>query len=101
MPIIGEDITRVIGHLIKEGDLNSKIRRILEKEIRRRLVEYQLIDMGFQKKYGKTLEEFEKRKVIKEKGYSFEVESDYHEWDAAVDATKTLQKDLKELCQRN
>ncbi len=70
MPMIGEDITRVIGHLIKEGDLNSKIRRILEKEIRRRLTEYQLIDMGFQKKYGITLEEFEKGKVIKEKGYS-------------------------------
>ena len=47
-----------------------------------------------------TLEEFEKKEVIKEKGYSFEVESDYHDWDAALDAMKTLQNDMEDLCQK-
>lgn len=101
MPVIGEDVNKVIDHLIKEGDLDSKIRKILEKEVRRRVAEYQLIDKSLQKKYGMTLEEFEKEEVVKEKGYSFEVESDYHDWDAARDAIKTLQKDLEELCQRD
>lgn len=101
MPVIGENINKVINHLIKEGDLNSKIRKILEKEIRRRLTEYLLIDKGFQRKYSMTLEEFEENEIIKKRGYSFEVESDYHEWDGAIDAIKTLQMDLSELCQKD
>jgi hypothetical protein len=44
-----------------------------------------------------NLDEFEKRNIIKEKGFSFEVESDYHEWDSAVDAIKTLKAKIKDL----
>lgn len=44
-----------------------------------------------------TLDEFEKRNIIKEKGFSFEVEGDYHEWDSAVDAIKTLRVKIKDL----
>ncbi|MGR3311177.1 MAG: hypothetical protein ACUZ77_10435 [Candidatus Brocadiales bacterium] len=100
MTVIGEDVSNIINHLVKEGDLNSKIRKILEREIRRRITEYELIVRGFQKKYGMSLEEFEKNDVIKQKGYSFEVESDYDDWDAAVDAIKTLKEDLKKLWQK-
>ncbi len=46
-----------------------------------------------------TLEEFEKRNIVKEKGFSYEVESDYHEWDAAIDAIKTLKNYFEELTQ--
>jgi hypothetical protein len=35
--------------------------------------------------------------VTKEKGYSFEVETDYHDWDAALYAIKTFQKDMEDL----
>lgn len=100
MAVISEDIYNIINHLVKEGDLNSKIRKILEKEIRRRITEYELIDKGFQKKYGMLLEDFERKEVVKQKGYSFEVESDYDDWDAAVDAIKTLKEDLKKLWQK-
>lgn len=100
MAVIGEDVYDIINHLVKEGDLNSKIRKILEREIRRRVTEYELIDRGFQKKYGLSIEEFEKEEVIKKKGYSFEVESDYDDWDAAVDVIKTLKEDLKKLWQK-
>ncbi len=100
MAVIGKDVYNIINHLVKEGDINSKIRKILEKEIRRRITEYELIDKGFQKKYGMSLEEFEKKEVIKQKGYSFEVESDHDDWDAAVDAVKTLKEYLKKLWQK-
>ncbi|HHT9125105.1 MAG TPA: hypothetical protein ACFYD6_04720 [Candidatus Brocadiia bacterium] len=100
MAVIGEDVYNIINHLVKEGDLNSKICKILEKEIRRRITEYELIDRGFQKKYGMPLKEFEKNEVIKQKGYSFEVESDYYDWDATVDAIDMLKEDLKKLCQK-
>ena len=101
MPVIGEDVNKVIDHLIKEDDLDFKLRKILDKEIRRRIAEYLLIDKGFQKKYGMMLEEFEKNEMVKKKGYSFEVESDYHDWDSALDAMETLQKDMEDLCQRD
>lgn len=100
MAVIGEDVCNIINHLVKDGDLNDKIRKLLEKEIRRRVTEYELIDRGFQKKYGMSLEEFEDKEVVKQKGYSLEVESDYDDWDAAVDAIKTLKEDLKKLWQK-
>ena len=39
MVVIGENVYNIINHLVKEGDLNSKIRKILEKEIRRGIKE--------------------------------------------------------------
>lgn len=44
-----------------------------------------------------TLEEFEERNIVKEKGLSFEVESDYHEWDSAVDEIKALTPAINDL----
>jgi len=44
-----------------------------------------------------TLDEFEKRNIVKEKGFSFEAESDYHEWDSAMDAVETLRAKIKDL----
>ena len=97
MPAIGEDFNKVVDHLVKDGNLDAKLRKILENEIRRRLTEYLLIDKEFQNKYEMTLEVFEEKEMVKKKNYSFEVENDYHDWDAASDAMKTLQKDLEYL----
>jgi hypothetical protein len=44
-----------------------------------------------------TLDEFEKSEMVKELGYSFEVESDYHDWDMALDGIKMLRRDLEEI----
>lgn len=83
--------------MIPQGDTDSKVRKIIVDDLKRKLTEFQLIDHRFQKKYGMTLDEFEKRNVIKEKDFSFEVESDYHEWDSAIDAIKTLKTYLEDL----
>ena len=50
-----------------------------------------------QKKYGMTLDGFEITEMVKELNYSFEAESDYHDWDMAVDGIKTLRRDLEEI----
>lgn len=97
MKTITEKTTKILNLVIPEGDLDYKVRKILREDIKRKLVEFQLIDNRFQKKYGVTLDEFEKRNIIKEKGFSFEVESDYHEWDSAVDAIKTLKAKIEDL----
>ena len=99
MQVIAEDINRIVNHLVEEGDFEIKIRKILENEIRRRLAQYEIIDRTFQKKYGMNIEQFEKERMVQKKGYSFEVESDYHDWDAAVDTMESLQEDLGDMCQ--
>jgi len=99
MQVIAEDINRIVNHLVEEGDFEIKIRKILENEIRRRLAQYEIIDRTFQKKYGMSIEQFEKERMVQKKGYSFEVESDYHDWDAAVDTMESLQEDLGDMCQ--
>lgn len=97
METITEKTTKILGLLIPEGDFDSKVRKIIIENLKRKLAEFQLIDHRFQKKYGMTLNEFENQNIIKEKGFSFEVESDYHEWDSAVDAIKTMKTYLEDL----
>jgi uncharacterized protein YlxP (DUF503 family) len=97
METVTEKTTKILGLLIPEGDLDYKVRKLLMEDLKRKLVKFQLIVNRFQKKYGMTLGEFEKRNIIKEKDYSFEVESDYHEWDSAEDAIKTLKSKIEDL----
>ena len=94
---ITEKTTKIHNIIIPEGDIDYKVRKILREDIKRKLAEFQLIDNRFQKKYGMSLDEFEKKNIIKVKGFSFEVESDYHEWDSAMDAIKTLRAKIKDL----
>ena len=70
---------------------------MVENELKRRLARYELTDHLFRKKYGMTFEEFERDEMVKKLGYSFEVESDYHGWDMAIDGIKTLRRDLEGL----
>ncbi len=97
METITEKTTKILDLIIPEGDLDYKVRKILKEELKRKLTEFQLIDNRFLKKYGMTLDEFEEKNIIKEKGFSFEAESDYHEWDSAVDAIKTLKAKIEDL----
>ena len=97
METITQKTTKILDLIIPEGDLDYKVRKILREDIKRKLTEFQLIDNRFLKKYGMTLDEFEKKNIIKEKGFSFEAESDYHEWDSAVDAIKTLKAKIEDL----
>jgi len=70
---------------------------MVENELKRRLARYELTDHLFRKKYGVTFDEFERNEMVKKRGYSFEVESDYHDWDMAIDGIKTLHRDLEEI----
>ena len=97
MNTITEKTTKILNLIIPEGDIDYKVRKILREDIKRKLAEFQIIDNRFQKKYGVTLDEFEKRNIVKEKGFSFEAESDYHEWDSAKDAIETLGAKIKDL----
>ena len=78
-------------------DLNAKLRALLEAEYRRRLSRYSLTNRVLRRKYGMTYQEFEAHNLVKERGYSWEVESDAIAWETAVDGIKTMQHKLEEL----
>lgn len=95
---ISDHVVQVLNRLeTADESLEAKLRRVLENEIRRRLAHYELVDRLFQKKYGMTLEEFEKKEMVRRLGYSFEAESDHQDWDIAVDGIKTLRAELARL----
>jgi len=50
-----------------------------------------------QKKYGITFDEFVSRKIVKEKGYTWEVEKDAMDWETAISGIKTIEQKINEL----
>jgi len=78
-------------------DLDSKLRMLLVKEYRRRLALYSLTDRRLQEKYGMGFDEFERRNVVREHNFEWNVESDAIEWDLAIDGITTMRRRLAEL----
>jgi len=75
--------------------LDQAIIKALINELRRKL-EYILIDKAMRRKYGMNFEEF-KAKNVKERNYSFEVESDYCDWELAIDGIRTIREKIEKL----
>ncbi len=96
-PVLSKQVLNVIAELEPGDTLEVKVRRLVESELRRRLARYQLTDRQFRAKYGMSLEAFEAHRVVEEKAYSFEVESDHQDWDLAVDGTRSTERQLAEL----
>jgi len=73
-----------------EGDIDTKLTRVVEEALVRRLHHYQYVDRRLQQKYGMTFAEFRKQRVVEQQGYSFAVESDFWEWELTVDGIATM-----------
>lgn len=102
MEAISEKIIKHFKYLGLSGaKAEEKIRSVLETEYRRRLTRYEHVDRLFRKKYGMSFEEFERREVVKQKGFSWEVESDSDEWEMAVDGIESMNRGLQELLGEN
>jgi hypothetical protein len=87
----------IARRLVPATSADMSIRQILASEIRRRLNRYELIDHRFRNKYGMSFEEFRDRHIVEEQGYSFEVESDYCDWEMAVTGLVSLREQLATL----
>ncbi|ADB58243.1 hypothetical protein [Archaeoglobus profundus] len=90
-------ILKEIEGILEERPIDKLIVKALINELRRKLSEYILIDEMMRKKYGMSFEEFKAKNVVKEKGYSFEVESDYCDWELAIDGIKTIKEKIEKL----
>ena len=88
---------KVASQLAPATNVDLSMRQILTSEIRRRMNRYELIDRRFRHKYGMSFEEFRNKRIVKEQGYSFEVESDYCDWEMAVTGLAALREQLAGL----
>ena len=95
--ILSDRLLNVIEGLEPGETLETKLARLAEHEIRRRLACYQLTDRLFQQKYGMTLVEFEASDMVSKLSFSFQAESDHQDWDLAVDGIRTMQQQLSEV----
>ena len=89
-------IIKEIENIIEEP-IDKILVRALINELRRKLNEFILIDNTMRKKYGMSFEEFKESDIVKKKGHSFEVESDYCDWELAVDGIKTIKEKIEKL----
>lgn len=97
MEAISEEMVRFMGLLEPKGDVTDKLERLIRAEAKRRLNRYKRIDKRLLEKYGMSFEEFKKNKIVERKGHSFEVESDFWDWEMAKDGIETMQEILQEL----
>ncbi len=77
--------------------VDGKLAQLVAAELRRRLAGYRLTDLQMRQKFGLDFETFEKLEVTKQRGYSWEVESDAIAWETAVDGIRTMDRRLREL----
>lgn len=94
---ISRSLIDIVNTIEPEGDINSKVKHIIENELIRRLNRYELTVKNLENKYGMTLSGFKKKKVVAKRGYSYEVENDLWEWESSQDGIKTVKAKLKKL----
>jgi hypothetical protein len=97
MQAIADRMVTIIDRLEPGHDLDSKIERLVENELLGRLARYELVDRQMTRKYGLSFDEFRRNRVVEQKGYSFEVESDFWDWELTQDGLVTVQEMLASL----
>lgn len=90
------EIQSIYENLFKQNPEEGIIHLIIN-ELRRRLVEYKLIDKMFRNRYKTDFEEFKRKWIVKESRHSFQIEEDYCNWELAIDGIKTISAQLKKL----
>jgi len=97
MEMVHERLTHLITRLEPKQDMNSALEQLLENELLRRLNRYQFTDRTLSRKYALSFSEFKARRVVEQRNYSFEVESDLWDWEMALDGIETVEAMLTEL----
>jgi hypothetical protein len=89
---ISEEMVNLTRKVILEENIERAMAKLLYNEMRRKLIEYELLDRNFTKKYGMSFEKFREKKVIEKLGYTWEVEKDYQSWEIAKDGIETMEE---------
>jgi len=61
---ISRSLLDVFNAIETEGDINVKVKHVLENELVRRLSRYELTVRNLEKKYGLSFKEFRKKGIV-------------------------------------
>ena len=93
-----ESTRQLLNEPLLEGqDVDAKVRLLLRSEYMRRLGRYRHVDRLMVSKYGMQFDELVARGLVKEKGFSWEVESDAMSWETAIGGIMTMERKLREF----
>jgi hypothetical protein len=84
---------REIASLTRKSKPIDGIRELARREVLRKKATYEIINAQFQKKYGMTFKQFE-RKCRREK-LDETLEKDYFDWDMAVTMLEDIEGELE------
>ena len=99
MPVVvnlPSEFKTVYANILRTTPRDGTI-KLITNELKRQLLEYNLIEKKLAKKYGMSFEEFKRSEVVKKKNYSFEVEEDYCDWELAIDGIVTIKKEIQNI----
>jgi hypothetical protein len=71
--------------------------QLIINELRRRHVEYRLMDKIFRAQYRMEFDVFKKKRIFESSGRSYEVEKDYCDWELAIDGIQTVSAEIMKL----
>lgn len=83
--------------LLGEGDMDTKILRLLKSEFLRQLADYQALDQALTQKYAMPFTDFTERRMTVQHSNSWEVENDATEWAMATRRVAALEGKLQEI----
>lgn len=95
--VVSDHIISLVSRLEPDQDVDTTVERLVENELVRRLNRYQLTDRTLSGKYQMSFEVFKTQNLVEERGFTFEVESDFWDWEMAQDGIETAQAMLAEL----
>lgn len=81
----------------KLGDPQVVLTNALKREVLGKILELNQVVREFEKRYGASLEDFEKQNLLDRLGHTWEVEQDYYEWDRAATELQKLEEVLSGL----
>nr|MBC8180222.1 hypothetical protein [candidate division KSB1 bacterium] len=94
---ISDEIASYVTELFPDTSSDNKIIRLIENEFIRKLARYQHTIRNLEMKYKMDFNMFKEKNIIEKKGYSFEVENDFSDWEMALGGIKTIERKLKKL----
>src|SRR5450759_948562 len=97
MATVPAKVLDALTALEPEGDPDTKVAKVVEEALVRRLHHYQYVDRHLRRRYGMTFAQFRDSRVVEQKQYAFDAESDFWEWELAEDGMRTMGRQLSEL----
>ena len=75
----------------------KEIKEAVLSEYEKRLTLFKLTDEKFRKKYGMSFQEFEKKNLVAEKGFSWDIEQNSMNWEHAIEGIRYLEDKIRKI----